>query len=190
VEPAPAPRNLAAAHQAMMQRDAPVGFQPYDKPSLFAIRLCALLSLMCLSIVCAAMLTLTVPVYIGRRLMMLWTGTPGEKAAGAAAAAGAVEVAGNLAPLDAEGARKNERLLRSHELYTAEIGGYLCWIVCRGVAVVVTLLPQGRAAIVSKLKHWARVALQYALPVLTLLGIFVLVPFAAALWSHARCYLL
>ncbi|XP_037719740.1 E3 ubiquitin-protein ligase MARCHF6 [Drosophila subpulchrella] len=176
VEPAPAPRNLAAAHQAIMQRDAPVGFQPYDKPSLFAIRLCALLSLMCLSIVCAAMLTLTVPVYIGRRLMLLWTGQPGEKAAGAAAAAGAVEVAGNLAPLDAEGARKNERLLRSHELYTAEIGGYLCWIVCRGVAVVVTLLPQGRAAIVSKLKHWARVALQYALPVLTLLGIFVLVP--------------
>ncbi|XP_016990903.1 E3 ubiquitin-protein ligase MARCHF6 [Drosophila rhopaloa] len=178
VEPAPAPRNLAAAHQAIMQRDAPVGFQPYDKPSLFAFRLCALLSLMCLSIVCAAMLTLTVPVYIGRRLMMLWTGQPGEKAAGAgaAAAAGAVGVAGNLAPVDPEGARKNERLLRSHELYTAEIGGYLCWIVCRGVAVVVTLLPQGRAAIVSKLKHWARVALQYALPVLTLLGIFVLVP--------------
>ncbi|XP_017011704.2 E3 ubiquitin-protein ligase MARCHF6 [Drosophila takahashii] len=175
VEPAPAPRNLAAAHQAIMQRDAPVGFQPYDKPSLFAIRLCALLSLMCFSIVCAAMLTLTVPVYIGRRLMMLWTGTPGDKAA-AAAAGGAVGAAVNLAPLDAEGIRKNERLLRSHELYTAEIGGYLCWIVCRGVAVVVTLLPQGRAAIVSKLKHWARVALQYALPVLTLLGIFVLVP--------------
>ncbi|XP_017058806.1 E3 ubiquitin-protein ligase MARCHF6 [Drosophila ficusphila] len=175
-EPAPAPRNLAAAHQAIMQRDAPVGFQPYDKPSLFAFRLCALLSLMCLSIVCAAMLTLTVPVYIGRRLMMLWTGQPGEKAAGAAAAAGAAGVAANLAPVDPEGARKNERLLRSHELYTAEIGGYLCWIVCRGVAVVVTLLPQGRAAIVSKLKHWARVALQYALPVLTLLGIFVLVP--------------
>ncbi|KAI8038972.1 E3 ubiquitin-protein ligase MARCHF6 [Drosophila gunungcola] len=186
VEPAPPPRNLAAAHQAMMQRDAPVGFQPYEKPSLFAFRLCALLSLMCLSIVCAAMLTLTVPVYIGRRLMMLWTGQPGEKAAGAAeaaaagaaaaAAGGGVVVAQNLAPIDAEGARKNERLLRSHELYTAEIGGYLCWIVCRGVAVVVTLLPQGRAAIVSKLKHWARVALQYALPVLTLLGIFVLVP--------------
>ncbi|XP_017071461.1 E3 ubiquitin-protein ligase MARCHF6 [Drosophila eugracilis] len=180
VEPAPAPRNLAAAHQAIMQRDAPVGFQPYDKPSFFAFRLCALLSLMCLSIVCAAMLTLTVPVYIGRRFMMLWTGQPAEKAAGAAAAAaaeaGAAGVAGNLAPVDPEGARKNELLLRSHELYTAEIGGYLCWIVCRGVAVVVTLLPQGRAAIVSKLKHWARVALQYALPVLTLLGIFVLVP--------------
>ncbi|EDW93937.1 E3 ubiquitin-protein ligase MARCHF6 [Drosophila yakuba] len=176
VEPAPAPRNLAAAHQAIMQRDAPVGFQPYDKPSLFAFRLCALLALMCLSIVCAAMLTLTIPVYIGRRLMMLWSGQPGEKAAGAAAAAGAVEVAGNLAPIDPEGARKNERLLRSHELYTAEIGGYLCLIVCRGVAVVVTLLPQGRAAVVNKLKHWARVALQYALPVLTLLGIFVLVP--------------
>lgn len=177
-EPAPAPRNLAAAHQAIMQRDAPVGFQPYEKPSLFAIRLCALLLLMCLSIVCAAMLTLTVPVYIGRRLMLLWTGNPGDKAVGGAAeaAAGAVGVAGNLAAVDPEAARKNERLLRSHELYTAELGGYLCWIIFRGVAVVVTLLPQGRAAIITKLKDWARVALQYALPVLTLLGIFVLVP--------------
>ncbi|XP_034482365.1 E3 ubiquitin-protein ligase MARCHF6 [Drosophila innubila] len=168
-EPAP-PRNLAAAHQAIMQRELPVGFQPYERPSFFALRLCALLSLMCLSIVCAAMLMLTVPVYIGRRLMMLWTGQPGDKAA--------VGIPGDLpaAPADPEVARKNERLLRPHELYTAEIGGYLCWIVSRGIAVVVTLLPQGRAAILNKLKHWARVALQYALPVLTLLGIFVLVP--------------
>lgn len=87
-----------------------------------------------------------------------------------------LDIPGDLPPADPEVARKNERLLRPHELYTAEIGGYLCWIVSRGIAVVVTLLPQGRAAILNKLKHWARVALQYALPVLTLLGIFVLVP--------------
>ncbi|EDW69758.1 E3 ubiquitin-protein ligase MARCHF6 [Drosophila virilis] len=167
LEPAQ-PRNLAAAHQAMMQRNVPIGFQPYERPTFFSLRLCALLSLMCLSIVCAAMLILTVPVYIGRRLMMLWTGQPGDKAP--------PQLAADLPAADPEAARKNERLLRPHELYTAEIGGYLCWIVSRGIAVVVTLLPQGRAAIVNKLKHWARVALQYALPVLTLLGIFVLVP--------------
>ncbi|TDG47165.1 hypothetical protein AWZ03_006430 [Drosophila navojoa] len=166
-EPAP-PRNLAAAHQAIMQRDVPVGFQPYERPTFFTLRLCALLSLMCLSIVCAAMVILTVPVYIGRRLMMLWTGQPGDKAV--------PPVPVDMPVADPEAARKNERLLRPHELYTAEIGGYLCWIVSRGVAVVVTLLPQGRAAIVNKVKQWARVALQYALPVLTLLGIFVLVP--------------
>ncbi|XP_022212455.2 E3 ubiquitin-protein ligase MARCHF6 [Drosophila obscura] len=171
------PRNLAAAHQAIMQRDAPVGFQPYEKPTLFAFRLCALLTLMCLSIVCAAILTLTVPVYIGRRLMVLWTGQPGEKAAAAAAAAPPAGEGGAALPVvDAEAARKNERLLRAHELYTAEIGGYLCWIVLRGVAVVATLLPQGRTAIVNKLKQWATVTLQYALPVITLVGIFVLVP--------------
>ncbi|KAH8407798.1 hypothetical protein KR215_001429, partial [Drosophila sulfurigaster] len=171
-EPAPPPpRNLAAAHQAIMQPVVPVGFQPYERPSFFAVRLCALLSLMCLSIVCAAMLMLTVPVYIGRRLMMLWTGQPGDKVPPLVA-----DDAVAAAAVDPETARKNERLLRPHELYTAEIGGYLCWIVSRGIAVVVTLLPQGRAAIVNKLKHWARVALQYALPVLTLVGIFVLVP--------------
>ncbi|EDW33168.1 GL24616 [Drosophila persimilis] len=166
------PRNLAAAHQAIMQRDAPMGFQPYEKPTLFAFRLCALMTLMCLSIVGAAILTLTVPVYIGRRLMVLWDGDsrprkellllPRRK--------------GPLPAVDPEAARKNERLLRAHELYTAEIGGYLCWIVLRGVAVVATLLPQGRTAIVNKLKHWATVTLQYALPVITLVGIFVLVP--------------
>lgn len=168
-EPAP-PRNLAAAHQAIRQRDVPVGFQPYERPTFFAVRLCALLSLMCLSIVCAAMLMLTVPVYIGRRLMMLWTGQPGEKAPAA------LGLPGDLPAADPEAARKNERLLRPHELYTAEIGGYLCWIMSRGIAVVVTLLPQGRTAIVNKMKHWARVALQYAVPVLTLIGIFVMVP--------------
>ncbi|EDV96814.1 E3 ubiquitin-protein ligase MARCHF6 [Drosophila grimshawi] len=166
-EPA-APRNLAAAHQAIMQRDVPVGFQPYERPTFFVLRLSALLTLMCFSIMCAAMLMLTVPVYIGRRLMMAWTGQPGDKAAPI--------VAGDVPLADPEAARKSERMLRPHELYTAEIGGYLCWIVSRGIAVVVTLLPQGRTAIVNKLKHWARVALQYALPVLTLLGIFVLVP--------------
>ncbi|XP_026848052.1 E3 ubiquitin-protein ligase MARCH6 [Drosophila persimilis] len=165
------PRNLAAAHQAIMQRDAPMGFQPYEKPTLFAFRLCALMTLMCLSIVGAAILTLTVPVYIGRRLMVLWTGQQAEKGVAAAAAA-----EGPLPAVDPEAARKNERLLRAHELYTAEIGGYLCWIVLRGVAVVATLLPQGRTAIVNKLKHWATVTLQYALPVITLVGIFVLVP--------------
>ncbi|XP_068141999.1 LOW QUALITY PROTEIN: E3 ubiquitin-protein ligase MARCHF6 [Drosophila tropicalis] len=205
--PPPEPaRNLAAAHQAIMQRDAPVGFQPYEKPTFFAIRLCALLMLMCLSIVVAAVMVLTIPVYIGRRLMMLWTGQPGggggggvavgggaaaAAAAGLAAAAdegGVVAANGGVAGADdaaaagggvvadPEEARKNERFMRAHELYTAEIGGYLCWIVSRGIAVVVTLLPQGRTAIIQKLKHWARIALQYALPVMTLIGIFVLVP--------------
>lgn len=169
--PEPAlPRNLAAAHQAIIDRDVHVGFQPYERPTFFAVRLCALLSLMCFSIVCAAMLMLTVPVYIGRRLMMLWTGQPGDKAPAA------LGLPGDLPAADPEAARKNERLLRPHELYTAEIGGYLCWIMSRGIAVVVTLLPQGRTAIVNKMKHWARVALQYAVPVLTLIGIFVVVP--------------
>ncbi|XP_030386440.1 E3 ubiquitin-protein ligase MARCH6 [Scaptodrosophila lebanonensis] len=177
----PAPRNLAAAHQAIMQRDVPVGFQPYTRPTFFVLRLCALLLIMCVSIVFAAILTLTVPVYIGRRLMMMWTGH-GNLAGQPLQEVALPEVVGKAVAqadgvdVDAAVARKNERLLRAHELYTAELGGYLCWIVLRGIAVVVTLLPQGRAAIVNKMKHWARVATQYALPVITFVGLFLIVP--------------
>ena len=35
------PVALGAAHQAMLQGGGPTGFQPYQRPNLFTLRVCA-----------------------------------------------------------------------------------------------------------------------------------------------------
>ncbi|XP_019544221.2 E3 ubiquitin-protein ligase MARCHF6 [Aedes albopictus] len=138
--------GLAAAHQAIMQRDVPVGFQPYDRPPFFAVRLVGLLVLMCISLVIGSLTTLTVPVWIGRHGMALWSmGSQITPPPNTAVATGA------------------ETPPRPHELYTAAMGTYLCWIISRGIAVAVNLFPQGRAVVMERVKHWISVGTSYAL---------------------------
>ncbi|XP_049874552.1 E3 ubiquitin-protein ligase MARCHF6 [Pectinophora gossypiella] len=70
--PPPQPIQLAAAHQALMRRDGPAGFEPYVRVSWFPARLAALLALVSVSLVLASALTLVIPVAIGRKVMALW----------------------------------------------------------------------------------------------------------------------
>lgn len=131
--------GLAAAHQAILQRDVPVGFQPYDKPTFFGIRLMGLVFLMCISLVIGSLATLTIPICLGRYVMALWSlGT-------------------HLAP------QKGDTPARPHELYTAAMGTYLCWLLSRGVALAITLFPQGRQAVIQKVRHWLSVGASYTL---------------------------
>lgn len=60
--------------------------------------------------------------------------------------------------------------MRPHELYTAAMGTYLCWVISRGIALAVNLFPQGRQAVMQKIRHWLSVAASYAMAA----GIFVL----------------
>jgi E3 ubiquitin-protein ligase MARCH6 len=74
--PPPAEPNgggLGAAHQALLLRDVPVGFQPYERPSVFPIRLLGLIVLMCISLVIGSLTALTIPVWIGRHGMTIWS---------------------------------------------------------------------------------------------------------------------
>ncbi|KAI4456124.1 ssm4 protein [Holotrichia oblita] len=64
--------GLGAAHQALLIRDGPTGFQPYEKPSFFAFRLFALLICICISLVICSLIALTLPVWLGRKVMALW----------------------------------------------------------------------------------------------------------------------
>ncbi|XP_062553583.1 E3 ubiquitin-protein ligase MARCHF6 [Armigeres subalbatus] len=137
--------GLAAAHQAIMQRDVPVGFQPYERPPFFAVRLVGLLVLMCISLVIGSLTTLTVPVWIGRHGMALWS------------------MGSQITPPPNAVATGAETPPRPHELYTAAMGTYLCWIISRGIAVAVNLFPQGRAVVMERVKHWISVATSYAL---------------------------
>ncbi|XP_063382706.1 E3 ubiquitin-protein ligase MARCHF6 [Cydia fagiglandana] len=66
------PHQLGAAHQALMRRDGPAGYEPYVRVAWFPLRLAALLVLVSLSLVLASALTLVIPVAIGRKVMALW----------------------------------------------------------------------------------------------------------------------
>ncbi|CAE1167567.1 MARCH6 [Acanthosepion pharaonis] len=75
--PAPAPQaqaGLGAAHQAMLQGGGPTGFQAYKRPSFFTIRVFLLVVFMCVTLFTASLVSLVVPVFIGRKLMGLWMG--------------------------------------------------------------------------------------------------------------------
>ncbi|XP_056155885.1 E3 ubiquitin-protein ligase MARCHF6-like isoform X1 [Lampris incognitus] len=73
--PAPAVgEGLHAAHQAILQQGGPVGFQPYHRPLRFPVRIVLLIAFMCITLLLASLVCLTLPVFTGRWLMSFWTG--------------------------------------------------------------------------------------------------------------------
>jgi len=64
--------GLAAAHQALLQREGPVGFQPYKKPRMFPLLICGLLILMLMSWLFVSLISMLVPVWLGRQIFSLW----------------------------------------------------------------------------------------------------------------------
>ncbi|XP_049296462.1 E3 ubiquitin-protein ligase MARCHF6 [Anopheles funestus] len=152
--------GLAAAHQAIMQRDVPVGFQPYERPQFFGVRLIGLLVLMCISLAIGSLAVLTIPVWIGRYGMAL----------------GSIGSSNIAPPPSAVSSTGTETPARPHELYTAAIGMYLCWLISRGIALAVNLLPQGRAAVIARIKHWMSIATSYAMAMIVFVHMLGVIP--------------
>ncbi|KAM5156901.1 E3 ubiquitin-protein ligase MARCHF6 isoform 4-T4 [Mantella aurantiaca] len=71
----PIGEGLHAAHQAILQQGGPVGYQPYHRPVRFPLRILLLIIFMCVSLLIASLVCLTLPVCVGRWLMSFWTGT-------------------------------------------------------------------------------------------------------------------
>ncbi|XP_061778026.1 E3 ubiquitin-protein ligase MARCH6 [Nerophis ophidion] len=67
--------GLHAAHQAILQQGGPVGFQPYHRPLRFPFRIVLLIAFMCMTLLVASLVCLTLPVFTGRWLMSFWTGS-------------------------------------------------------------------------------------------------------------------
>ncbi|KAJ8279714.1 hypothetical protein COCON_G00067800 [Conger conger] len=67
--------GLHAAHQAILQQGGPVGFQPYHRPMRFPFRIVLLIAFMCVTLLAASLVCLTLPVFAGRWLMSFWTGS-------------------------------------------------------------------------------------------------------------------
>lgn len=168
VPPRPAPEHgqgLGAAHQALLQRDAvPLGFQPYERPKLFGIRLIGLIILMCISLVIGSLVTLTIPVWIGRHGMSVWN------------VGNHIHHITHMPPVPNTVEETSTAHTRPHELYTAALGIYLCWVLSRGVSIAVNLFPQGRAAVIEKLKHWISIGTSYAMAAIIFVLMLGVVP--------------
>ncbi|KAM9720243.1 E3 ubiquitin-protein ligase MARCHF6-like [Menidia menidia] len=67
--------GLHAAHQAILQQGGPVGFQPYIRPANFSLKIVLLVVFMCVTLLLASLICLTLPVSVGRWLMSLWMGS-------------------------------------------------------------------------------------------------------------------
>lgn len=141
--------DLGAAHQALLQRGGPTGFQPYIRPQLFPARIIGLLIFVCISLVIASLVALTVPVWLGRKVMVLWpVGPPGPAPAPP------------VGPI--------------HELYTASCGTYLCWLLARAIALLFSWLPQGRAAVTERIWKWCVIGAKSIVAFTVLLGVIPL----------------
>ncbi|KAJ8922998.1 hypothetical protein NQ315_001546 [Exocentrus adspersus] len=148
--------GLGAVHQALLMMEPPTGFQPYQRPSFFIARLVGLLVIVCISLVVFSLIALTLPVWLGRRVMALWlVGAPPP------------------APQTAQSADAQTEV-KVHELYTAACGLYLCWLAARAVTLVLGWLPQGRAAMMERLKQWCVLGIKTILASVILLGVIPL----------------
>jgi len=64
--------GLAAAHQAMLQREGPTGFQSYNKPVYFTARITGLMLLMIASWLTLSLSLMVLPVWMGRCVFTHW----------------------------------------------------------------------------------------------------------------------
>ena len=130
--------GLAAAHQALLQREGPVGFQPYKRPKMFPLlvsfkdfaltvfisftfQIFGLILFMLLSMLFVSLLFMLVPVWLGRQIFSLWF----------------------------------EENPRVYELYTSAMGLYTCLLLIRGATLVVRWVQQGWSTFSQKLREWA-----------------------------------
>ncbi|CAF95396.1 unnamed protein product, partial [Tetraodon nigroviridis] len=133
--------GLHAAHQALLRQAGPVGVRPYHRPVHFPLKIALLLTFMCVSLLLASLLCLTLP---GRSDLLLMDALPSSP---------------SPAPLTSVCAG---RWLMSlwmgpvlvHELYTAASGLYVCWLAIRAATVVLSWMPQGPSAIMLKVHEW------------------------------------
>lgn len=156
--------DLGAAHQALLQREGPTGFQPYVRPRWFPARLVGLLLCVAVSLVIGSLIALTLPLWLGRRVIALWivgASAPSPPVLPALSGAEGTEAAITLSG-------------RVHEVYTVACGMYVCWIAARGLALAFSWLPRGRSVILDLVKYWAILGVKAAVAFVLLVGVIPL----------------
>lgn len=140
--------DLGAAHHAMLQRGGPTGYQPYERPRLFVLRLVALMFLVAISLVIVSLIALTIPVFLGRKMMKMY--------------------------LHSHIYYPQLSDSPVHELYTAACGTYFGWLFARTVMFTFSWLPRGRKAIAEMFYNWCLVAAKSLVAMFLLIGVIPL----------------
>ncbi|XP_012271649.1 E3 ubiquitin-protein ligase MARCH6 [Orussus abietinus] len=159
-------QGLGVAHHALLQRgQGSSNFLPYVRPRWFPARLIALLVCVCITLVAVSLVMMTLPIWIGRRIMALWM-------VGAPAPSPLIL----LPDLSNNNGGENVSALsgRVHEVYTVACGTYLCWALAQGLALAFSWLPRGRRAILDRIKHWAVLGLKASVASILLVGVIPL----------------
>ncbi|XP_032669226.1 E3 ubiquitin-protein ligase MARCH6 isoform X2 [Odontomachus brunneus] len=157
--------DLGAAHQALLQREGPTGFQPYVRPRWFPARLVGLVLCVCVSLVIASLVAMTLPVWLGRRVMALWmVGAPAPSPPVLPPTLTGSDGGETVGPLSG----------RVHEVYTVACGTYVCWAAARGLVLAFSWLPRGRRAILDRIKHWAILGMKASVAFVLLVGVIPL----------------
>ncbi|KAK0086976.1 hypothetical protein PV325_002067 [Microctonus aethiopoides] len=160
--------GLGAAHQAvgqMLHRESSTGYQPYTRSKWFPARLIGLLFFVCVSLVIASLIAMTLPVWLGRRVMALWmVGAP----------APSPPVLSPSLTMNNVGDAMVVFTGQVHEIYTVACGTYVCWAAARGLALAFSWLPRGRRAILDRIKHWAIVSVRASIAFVLLVGVIPL----------------
>lgn len=134
--------GLGAAHQALLQRGGPTGFQPFEKPKWFPLRIGLLLVLIGITTVATSLIVLTVPVYVGRKVMAVWPSLVLSK------------------PVP-----------KVHELYTASAGMYMLWLMARIVATMISWLPKGKMVVLRRITKMSLSTMKAMFAVIWLVGV-------------------
>lgn len=127
---APGDGGVGVAHQAMLMQ-APAAYQPYRRPPHMGARVALLLFLVAVSLAVTSVALLTVPVWLGRRLLAHWLNqlplfglAPPDPSPSSppppTTTDGVSTLAGSVVSVS-----------EPHEIYTASCGLFCCWLVAR-----------------------------------------------------------
>ncbi|KAK3085869.1 hypothetical protein FSP39_009847 [Pinctada imbricata] len=72
--PQPVAGGVGAEHVAMLQGGGPTGFKAYVRPPIFHFRIGVLVLFVCFTLFLTSLISLILPVFVGRKLMSLWMG--------------------------------------------------------------------------------------------------------------------
>lgn len=141
------------AADAVSLRDSTETTQAYIKPKYFRIRIIALLTLASLTFILGSLITLTVPIWIGRN---------------------SIAVVKKL--VRSVSTNTNDLVSQPHELYTTTIGIYVCCIAVRGMTVCFNFMSESGTSIVGKLRSFALLAMKYTVSGSVLLLLLAVIP--------------
>lgn len=150
----PEPVKSVAESNSLNSNVTEAAAQPtYRKPNYFRVRIVALLLLASLTFVVGSLVTLTVPIWIGRYSIGFFKKF-----------------------VKSISSSSNDFVSQPHELYTTTIGIYLCCIAIRSTSLCFNFMSEGSTTIMGKIRSFLSLVLKYVISGSVLLLLLAVIP--------------